>query len=554
MAEEAIRLWGWLDPDHPDPVAGLPEVEAWLAARLGLERLPATPPVALDPARVPKSKLTQRMRTALAAALADGVFSDDRAVRALHTLGQSYPDQLQRRAGRIARTVDAVAFPENAAEAAAVLAAAAKSGFRVVPRGGGSSVVGGLSAPAGDNRPVVALDLSRMNRVLELSKQDQTVTAEAGIRLADLDAALKPEWLTLGHEPQSFHAVTLGGALAAAGSGQRSDRYGPVGENLVSARIATPSGLWSTERFRHAATGPWLGGLAIGSEGAFGIITDATMRLHARPEHVEDRAWLLPSFADAAAAVRELAQQGHALAMLRVSDEAETDFLGGYRLARAGLDRPGSLERMLLKVKGAPKRAALLIAGYEGANQGTAYAYATAKRVLARHGAVGVGGRPGQSWRKGRFEGPHLRESLMARGLGVDTFETAVPWSAVETVHAAVGAALARAIAATLPGKGRPAVFCHLSHSYIEGACLYFTAIFPRADDALEQWRTIKQAATDAMVEHGGTVSHHHGVGADHAAWVARANGPLEIKLMEAIRRELDPKDVMAPGIRAAFP
>ncbi|MGE0500098.1 MAG: FAD-binding oxidoreductase [Rhizobiaceae bacterium] len=551
---EGLKLWGWLDPDHPDPIAGLKGVEAWLQAELGIASFAREAPVPLDPSMAPKSRLTARMRKAIGAALGAGEQSEDAAVRAGHTLGQSYPDQLQRRAGRIQRVTDAVAFPDNAGEVAGLLAAAADTGFRVVPRGGGTSVVGGLAPPLSDKRPVIVVDLSRLNHVLALSKSNSTVTAEAGVRLAALEETLAPEWLTLGHFPQSFHGATLGGSIAAAGAGQRSDGYGRIADNLVSARVATPSGLWTTEDFRAVATGPWLGGLVAGSEGLFGIITDATMRLHPTPEHIEDRGWLLPSFAAGVEAVREIVRQGHGLAMLRLSDESETAFLGGFRLARMGAEQPPLKERLWLKVSGAAVRPALLLGGYEGAKEGTRAAFAGIRHVLARHKAVPLGARPGLSWRKDRYEGPYLRESLMARGLFVDTFETAVPWAKLGDLHQSVSKAVADAALTTLSGSVKPAVFCHLSHSYTDGACLYFTAIFPSADDALAQWRTVKRAATEAMIASGGTVSHHHGVGADHAEWAALANGSGDMRLVDTIRRELDPKDVMAPGLRAAFP
>jgi alkyldihydroxyacetonephosphate synthase len=393
-----------------------------------------------------------------------------------------------------------------------------------------------------------------MDRLLTLSRIDRTVTAEAGIALTALEAALAPDWLTIGHYPQSFMGATLGGSIVANGSGQRSDRYGRIADNLVSARLATSAGIWSSESFRHAAGGPWLGGLVAGSEGLLGILVDATLRLHAAPEHVEDRGWLLPSFAAAVDAVRQLAQAGHSLAMLRISDEAETAFLSEYRLARDGLAEPPLLERALLQVKRAPSPACLVIAGYEGSNQGTGPAFRQAGKVLGKAGGVALGRRPGDSWRKSRYDAPHLRESLMARGLGVDTFETAVAWSNLEALHAEVGRALAENAARTLDQGGRPAVFCHLSHCYPEGACLYFTAIFPRAGNAMQQWRTIKRAATEAILANGGSLSHHHGVGADHADWLAREKGEIGIALLGAVAGVLDPSGVMATGSGKALP
>jgi alkyldihydroxyacetonephosphate synthase len=552
MAGDA-RLWGWLGPDHPDPLAGAPLAEAYVARCLGLARLEATPPLPLDPSTVPASRLTETQRGLLQAALGADNVQMEPVQRARAALGQSYPDQLERRAGRIGHVPDAVVLPGSADEVLALLALAGQHGLAVTPRGGGTSVVGGLRV-ADDMRPWIVADMARMNRVLSVSVVDRTAVVQAGITLPALEDALRPQGFTLGHFPQSYHGVTLGGAVAASGSGQRSDRYGRMSDNLVSARIATPRGLWSSEANRHASAGPWLGGLAAGSEGLFGIVTDVTIRLYPAPDHVEDRAYMFPSFAAAGDAVRTLAQDGHGLAMLRVSDEAEAGFLGGFRLARAGLERASILERAVLALKRAPERPALLIAGYEGAASGAGPAYRAAAGVLRRHGAVGLGARPGASWRRSRFDTPHLREALMARGISVDTYETVVAWSKLPDLHRSVSAAITAAAAATLgAGQGRPAVFCHLSHSYPDAACLYFTALFARASDPHAQWLAIKRATTDAIVAGGGALSHHHGLGADHAGWAQADRGQLGIALLEAMARTVDPHGVMAVGAGAAL-
>jgi alkyldihydroxyacetonephosphate synthase len=548
-----LRLWGWLGPDHPDALAGSQLAQAYVMRCLGLSRLEDTPPVALDASCVPASRLTETQRAMLQAAIGADHVATDVPTRARAALGQSYPDQLERRAGRFGRVPDAVVLPGSADEAVALLALAAHHGLAVTPRGGGTSVVGGLRA-AGDSRPWVVADLARLNRVVSVSAIDRTAVVQAGMTLPALEDALRPQGLTLGHFPQSFHGVTLGGAVAASGSGQRSDRYGRVSDNLVSARIATPQGLWASEANRHASAGPWLGGLAAGSEGLFGILTDVTVRLHHVPEHVEDRAYMFPSFAAASDAVRTLAQDGHGLAMLRVSDEAETGFLGGFRLARAGLERASFIERTVLALKRVPEQPALLLAGYEGSASGVGPAFRSASGVLRRHGAIGLGARPGASWRRGRFDTPHLRETLMARGIGVDTYETVAPWSRLPELHRTVTEAITAAAAATIgAGQGKPAVFCHLSHSYPDAACLYFTALFPRAADPYTQWLAIKRATTDAIVAGGGALSHHHGLGADHAAWAEGDKGELGIALLGAMSRTLDPGGVMAVGASAGL-
>ncbi len=547
-----MRLWGWLSPDHPDPLANSPLAQTMIVQALGLESLKATPPIALDLQTVPASRMTKSQLSAMEKAMGGARPGLDPAVRAAGSLGQSYRDQLVRRSGECQTAVDAVVYPASHLEAQALIDCAGQKGFRVLPVGGATSVVGGLDAPA-DNRPLVAANLSRMNEIVSLSVRDQRVSAEAGIKLAVLEERLAKKGLTLGHFPQSFEGATLGGSIAAHGAGQRSDGYGRIGERLLQARLATPSGEWRTEGSRHSAAGPWLGGLVTGSEGLFGLVTEATMALSPVPERVSDAGWLFPQFGSALEAARTIAQSGVGASMVRISDEAETGFLSRFRLARAGLEKPVLAERALLAMKRAPANPALMIAGFEGSTAHASEVMLELSRVARRHGGISLGQRPGASWRKNRFEAPHLREALMARGLGVDTFETVAAWSALENVHSAVTAALGNAIAATSATGNPGIVMCHLSHSYSDAACLYFTAVFQRAADPLAQWHAIKHAATSAMLETGAAVSHHHGLGADHAPFAGREKGAVGIQLLKALARELDPEQVMATGMRRAL-
>lgn len=539
------RLWGWLSPDQPDPLSGKDKAEAFIAAALGLERLARTPPRPLRGEDVAESRLTGPRLDALCAAVSVEALTLDPLVRAEALLGQSYPDQLVRRSGHVGHAADSVVRPADAAEVAAVVAAAVETGFRIAICGGGTNVVGAF-APPDDERPLVALSMARMNRIIAIDAADRTVTAQAGVTLRALESRLAGEGLTLGHFPQSFEGATLGGSLAANGAGQRSDAYGRIADNLVSARVVTPSGAWSTETFPHAAAGPWLGGLLAGSEGLFGIVTDLTLRLRAKPPVVADEAWLVPDFATGIEAARALAQAEAGLAMVRVSDADETAFLSGLRHALAGRDGAPFAERMYLALKRAPANPCFVLAGAEGDADSVADALGAARAAMRSRGGTGLGRGPGESWRRGRYQTPFLREPLMARGLGVDTYETVAPWSRLLAIHSGVVAAVRNAAAAT---GVRAAVFCHLSHSYTDGACLYFTAVFARAGDELAQWRALKSAATEAILDHGGAVSHHHGLGADHAPWARRAMDPRGRAILAALKRELDPHGNMASGM-----
>jgi alkyldihydroxyacetonephosphate synthase len=418
------QLWGWLEQGDHDPLAGKPMAETFLRDMLGLQRLKLTMPLPFDPVKIRPSRLTQRMRKALRERFGESGLSEDTALRAHKSLGQSYPDQIKRRQGLVDNPVDAVVCPESLAEALTLLQLAATCRFRVQATGGATNVVGAFE-PHADRRPVIAADMTRLNKVIEISAADRTVTAQAGILLPDLEEALSRRGLTLGHFPQSFHGATLGGSIACNGAGQRSDGYGRISENFISAVVATPSGEWRTEPFRHAAEGPSFGGLIAGSEGLLGLICAATLKVRAKPQAVEDRAWFFPDFDLGVEVTQELAQQGHTLSMLRLSDEDETQFLSGFRLAMAGKNQADLLQRMFLSMKRAPKRPALLLAGFEGRRQDQSKAFEHLNSLAYARGAISLGTKPGASWRKGRYDLPYLRESLMRRGLGVDTFETA---------------------------------------------------------------------------------------------------------------------------------
>jgi alkyldihydroxyacetonephosphate synthase len=548
------HLWGWLGQGDSDPLAGKPMAEDFLRDLLGLERLEATMPLPFDRTKVRPSRLTRKVRSALKERFGEEGFREDPLLRAHKSLGQSYPDQIRRRSRLIDNPVDAVVRCASLADALSLLQLAAEFGFRVTVTGGATNVTAALQ-PSPDRRALVAADMTRMDKVLDISVSDRTVTAEAGILLPDLEAALGAKGLTLGHFPQSFHGATLGGSIACNGAGQRSDGYGRIAENMISAVVATPSGEWRTEPFRHAAEGPWLGGLLPGSEGLLGLICAVTLKVFPKPEVIEDRAYFMPNFEAGTEAVRLLAQRGHDFSMLRLSDAAETAFLTDFRLAMSGRSRATLLQRTVLRLKSAPKNPSLLLAGFEGAWVERGEAFGELNGVARRLGGVALGTRPGASWRKGRYDLPYLRESLMRRGIGVDTFETFVPWSALAVLKTRVEATLKEITASTLGAKsGHPIVLCHLSHSYPEGACLYFTLIFPRDENALQQWRIIKSSVNAEIMACGGAASHHHGVGADHADAAAAHKGGLGRRLLAALKAELDPDNILSGGMERILP
>ncbi|WP_424858414.1 FAD-binding oxidoreductase [Streptomyces sp. SAI-170] len=523
-------LWsGWGDPAKaaplPDAVTGL------LRDLLGV-----TPreegPASLEAIEVPGSALTEKAREALREAVAaeDGL-REDAESRIRHTRGKSTPDLLRIRAGEVDDIPAAVVLPGSHDEVLAVLRACAAHGLAAVPFGGGTSVVGGLR-PEGE-RPFVALDLRRLDQLLAVDEVSRTATLQPGLRGPRCEALLNARGFTLGHFPQSFEWASVGGFAAARSSGQASSGYGRFDEMVLALTVATPEGTLETGRAPRSAAGPDLRQLILGSEGALGVITAVTVRIRPLPVKRVYEGWRFASFEAGTAALRRLAQDGPRPTVLRLSDETET-FVG---LAQP--DAIGSSD--------APQPAGCMaITGYEGTEQETAARRAAAREVLLACGGEYIGEEPGDRWEHGRYNAPYLRDALLDAGAFAETLETAGFWSTLPELYRAVREALTGALtAAGTP----PLVMCHISHTYENGASLYFTVVSAQGEDPVAHWEPVKRAANDAILAAGGTISHHHGVGTDHRDWYTREIGPLGVRMLQAVKAEVDPSGVLSPGV-----
>ncbi|MUN36329.1 FAD-binding oxidoreductase [Actinomadura litoris] len=521
-------LWsGWGDPARAEP---LPEAVVGLLRDLLGVRPAGAPPVALAEVRVPPCRLDPADLDALAAT---APVRTDAESRVRHTRGRSTSDLLRIRAGDASDAPDAVVLPGTHDEVLAVLRACAARGVAVVPFGGGTSVVGGLAprgGASGGSGAFVALDLRRMNALLALDGTSRTAVLQPGLRAPDAEALLAARGYTLGHFPQSYEWATVGGFAAARSSGQASAGYGRFDDMVVALTAATPEGTLDLGRAPRSAAGPDLRQLVLGSEGAFGVITSVTVRIHPVPEERSYEGWRFASFDEGAAALRHLAQDGPLPAVLRLGDEAET---------MVGLADPARL--------GAPGGAGCLaVLGFEGTAADVAARRGRAARVLARAGGEPLGAAPGERWERGRFDAPYLRDALLDAGAFAETLETATFWSGLPGLYGAVR----RALTDSLAGAGTPPlVMCHISHVYPSGASLYFTVVSAQGDDPVAHWARAKGAACEAILAAGGTISHHHGVGTDHRDWYAREAGPLGAALLRAVKERLDPAGVLNPGV-----
>ncbi|MFJ2950915.1 FAD-binding oxidoreductase [Streptomyces sp. NPDC087226] len=522
-------LWnGWGDPARatplPDTVIGL------LRDLLGVEPR-ETEPLALEDLSVPRSPLARSAHRALAAALGgDAHVRTDAETRVRHTRGKSTPDLLRMREGDLTAVPAAVLLPGGHDEVLAVLRVCAGHGLPLVPFGGGTSVVGGL-AP-GRRGPFVALDLRRMDGLLDLDPISRTATLQPGLRGPRAEALLAEHGFTLGHFPQSYEWATVGGFAATRSSGQASAGYGRFDEMVLALTVATPQGTLDTGRAPRSAAGPDLRQLILGSEGAFGVITSVTVRVRPVPETRHYEGWHFPTFEEGATALRRLAQDGPRPTVLRLSDETET---------LIGLADPDAIGAGARRSAGCTA-----VAGYEGTAEDTAHRREHAAAVLRACGGTPLGDEPGRRWAHGRYSAPYLRDALLDAGAFAETLETATFWSRIPALYAAVRDALTT----TLTGAGTPPlVMCHISHVYENGASLYFTVVGARGEDPVAHWTRAKHAAGEAILAAGGTISHHHGVGTDHRDWYVREAGPLGIDALRAVKRRLDPAGLLSPGV-----
>ncbi len=510
----------WGDPAHP---VGLPDgVRDLVGLVFDIRDTPARADVVLAAPRLGDAALA-----ALRAAVGEAHVVTDDGLRRHRTRGKSTPDLLRQRAGDLSDAPDVVVRPAGHDEVVAVLAVAQEHRIAVVPFGGGTAVTGGLVADAAGLAGVVSLDLGRMRGLLAVDPVSSTATLEPGLRGPEAEALLAGHGLMLGHFPQSFEYATIGGFAATRSSGQSSAGYGRFDAMVVGLRVATPAGEVRLGSAPANASGPDLRELFLGSEGAFGVITEVTVRVRPLPEVKEYEGWRWASFAEGADAMRVLAQSDLLPTVLRLSDENET----AINLA----DPSG--------IGGESAAGCLMITGYEGTPEAVAAKRAAVTAVLTGLGGTALGREPGEAWASGRFGAPYLRDNLLDVGVLVETLETATFWSNRQNLYDRVKAALTAEL-----GEGTM-VLCHVSHVYATGCSLYFTVATPAGDDPLERWLPAKAAACEAIVASGAAITHHHAVGTDHKPYLTAEIGEVGAAVLRAVKQAVDPAGVLNPGV-----
>ncbi|WP_041421517.1 FAD-binding oxidoreductase [Shewanella sediminis] len=505
---------------------------AFICEKLGQAKPLGVSTLARVIAKVPDSRLAD-----------SELYSTDAEIRLRHARGQSLPDWLAMKSGEFGVFPDAVAFPVSGEDIRILMAEAKANGWQLIPYGGGTSVVGHIT-PCPSDKPVITVSLTKMNRLLELDRVDQIATFGAGVKGPFLEAQLQAHGYTLGHFPQSFELSTLGGWVVTRSSGQQSLGYGRIENLFAGGEIETFNGTVDIPTLPASSAGPDWRQLVLGSEGHLGILTQAKVRVTRVAEEEFFGVAFMPDWQSGIDCAREIIQQKLPLSMLRVSNSEETHtqlFLSATETQRSWLNR-------LLSLKGVGEGKCMLVYGVTGDLDANRQSYKRLKQVLRRFKGVNTGQRLGKKWAHKRFTFPYLRETLWQMGYAIDTLETATNWSNIESMTQKIEHSLRDGLTEF---DSKVHVFSHLSHLYGDGASIYTTYLFPVADsydETYRRWQKLKSTTSTLIVENNGTISHQHGVGSDHAPYLAREKGEHVMASLQTCFDYFDPDKQLNPG------
>jgi alkyldihydroxyacetonephosphate synthase len=546
-----MKWWGWgvegVSFHHENKPAFRPFVLN--AIDLDVNTRP-TAPMSLDDLPIPAPMISDQLLTELTDAVgAENAVQDD-LDRIVHTYGKSARDLLRIRSGDIPRVPDVVVYPGDEAEVQLIVDRAVAADAVLIPYGGGSNISGSLHAPEDETRPVISVDLGRLSQVIDIDEDSGLARIQAGAQGPDLEDQLGARGWTLGHFPDSFTHSTLGGWVATRSSGMQSDKYGDISDIARGMRVVMPGKVLEIRPLPHTSTGPSVREMVLGSEGRLGVITEVTVQVHRIPEVRLILAYLFPSWEASLAAMHEISTSDAHPSITRVSDARETAFSFATRKKATRISISSLISKGLMKVL--QRRGwkldeiCLSFIGYEGGKAHVSRQKGIVKDIVGRHGGIVVGKGPGELYDQKKFDTPYIRDFLLDRGAIGDVSETAAPWSKLLPLYTNVLAA-AEKVYAHLGVAGW--IMCHLSHSYHSGACLYFTFAFKHDGvDPLGQYEPLKNAIQQAFVDSGGTLSHHHAVGTEHAAWLEQDISAPGVHMIDGLFTAMDPGKNFNPG------
>ena len=543
-----MKWWGWGNVDAGFHSSAHPGFWPYAKTQLGIEEeTPPTPPVSLEDVQLPDATIHNRFVAELKSGLRSDQLCDTREERAIHAYGKGLRDLFRMRRGHAEGAPDLVVYPENEDDVLAVLRTAAQHDVIVIPFGGGSNISGCLERME-THRMAVSLDMRRMRRVLAVDAESFTVRAEAGIFGPDLEQQLSEQGMTLGHFPDSFMHSTLGGWIATRSAGMQSDKYGKIEDMVIALRMVTPEGVLATRTVPKSSNGIDVNHLCIGSEGTLGVITEATMRVHPRPEVRIVPAYLFREFDGGIEAMHECTRMECMPSMVRLNDPDKTGLSIAFKPEASQLSQAVSkVFKSYLRAKGFDlPRACLMLAAFEGRKADVSRQLRQVGAVYRKFGGVSLGTGSGKSFEATKYDFPHIRDFLLERDVTTDVSETSTVWGNLVPLYKATMSA----IRSSVSESGMPSwAGCHVSHTYRSGASLYFTFGFKQQRGReMEQYLKVKRETQQSFIDHGATLSHHHAVGTEHLPWLEADISPVGVKAVAAIKQGLDPGNIMNPG------
>jgi alkyldihydroxyacetonephosphate synthase len=527
MGKPRRKFWGWGYEGDVIPPDEMRWLEGRWAKQFMVSQFERTPPPTEEEIRLRPCRLT------IPARLRD-MCTTEHYERLFHSYGSSFLDSVRIFARDFPNPPDVIAYPRNEQDVLALFDWCNDVGAAVIPFGGGTSVVGGVEPP-GDYPATVTVDMKHMNKVLEIDPVSQTALIQAGTPGPELERQLKQSGFTLRFFPQSFEYSTLGGWIATRAGGHFATLYTHIDDVVESLQAVTPSGMMESRRFPASGAGPNPDRMWLGSEGILGIVTRAWVRVGKRPTFRAAIPVQFKEFFSAVEAVRAISQAGLYPANCRLLDPLE---------AFMNASGDGEHAVLVLTFESADhplnewlKRALELCRDYGGEYNSES----VEQKDAHRSGTAG-------QWRERFLRMPWFREELTARGIIFDTFETAVTWERFPNLYSSVKEATERAVK---EATGQPGVVsCRFTHIYPDGPAVYFTfGGLGKKSALIEQFWTIKKAASAALMQAGGTITHHHAVGRDHRQWYDQERPEIFARALGAVKRTLDPQWLLNPGV-----
>jgi alkyldihydroxyacetonephosphate synthase len=474
---------------------------------------------------------------------------DDSLDRLVHSYGKGLRDLVRIRRGDLGRVPDLIVYPGSEDDVVRIVDAALSAHAVLIAFGGGTNISGSLEAPRDENRPVISIDMGRMSRVLEIDEVARLARIQAGALGPDIERHLNERGWTLGHFPDSFNHSTLGGWIATRSSGMQSDKYGDIADLTRAVRVVTPAGVLVTRAVPSASTGPSVREMILGSEGRLGVITEATVHVHRIPQKRQIYGYLFPNWDHGVRAMTDIAEADAFPSVTRVSDPNETRF---YFATRKHEGAAGRIKSMISKFylerirRFDVHQMCLSFIGYEGSVEHVHIQKNLVDAIVKRYGGICIGTGPGELYDQKKFDTPYIRDFLLDRGALADVSETSAPWSQLEYLYDGV---MGRARKAFDEIGVRGYIMCHLAHSYHSGACLYFTFAFRPSDESrsLEQYDVLKRTIQQGFIDFGGTLSHHHAVGVEHATWLSQDISPVGVTMIRSLLNGMDPGGTSIP-------